>query len=76
MRFRRRSNSSKRCQTRCKRAAPGYLTVNNDPVLWATVNAVKELNDKLETDNAELKARDEALEKRLERLEKVVNERR
>ena len=43
----------------------GYLTVNNDPVLWATVNAVKELNQKLETENAELKAR-------LEKLEQLV----
>jgi len=39
----------------------GYLTVNNDPVLWTTVNAVKEL----QAENAELKAR-------LDRLEKLL----
>ena len=45
----------------------GYLTVNNDPVIWTTVNAVKELNRKLETENAELKAR-------LTRLEKLLTQ--
>jgi len=45
----------------------GYLTVNNDPVIWTTVNAVKELNHKLETENAELKAR-------LDRLEKLLTQ--
>jgi hypothetical protein len=44
----------------------GYLTVNNDPVLWTTVNAVKELNQKLETENADLKAR-------LEQVEQLLN---
>jgi hypothetical protein len=45
--------------------AAGYLTVNNDPVIWTTVNAVKELNQKLERENGELRAR-------LERLEKIL----
>ena len=47
----------------------GYLSVNNDPVIWALVNAVKELKARneviqkqLETDNASLRRRLEALE--------------
>jgi hypothetical protein len=45
------------------------LTVNNDPVIWTMLNAIKELNakvDKKEAENADLKAR-------LERLEKLIN---
>ncbi len=48
----------------------GYLTVNNDPILWTTVNAVKELsqsNQKLAAENAELKDR-------LTRLEQLVQQ--
>lgn len=37
----------------------GYLMVNNDPIIWAMVNAIKELR----TQNQELKQRVEALEK-------------
>lgn len=36
----------------------GYLTVNNDPIIWTMVNAIKELNHKMdekETENAQLK---------------------
>jgi hypothetical protein len=47
-----------------------YLTINNDPILWTTVNAVKELNQKLETENADMKARLERMEKRLNQTEK------
>jgi len=46
----------------------GYLTVNNDPVLWTTVNAVKELNEKLEAENAELKQQLAKLTARVEKL--------
>ncbi len=31
----------------------GYLVVNNDPVIWTMVNAIKELNQKVESKNAE-----------------------
>jgi len=31
----------------------GYLTVNNDPVIWTMVNAIKELNRKVEQKEAE-----------------------
>jgi hypothetical protein len=40
----------------------GYLTVNNDPVLWTAVNAIKELK----AENAELKARLDRLEQFLQ----------
>ena len=36
----------------------GYLTVNNDPIIWTMVNAIKELNHKVDekdAENAELK---------------------
>ena len=47
----------------------GYLTVNNDPIIWTMVNAIKELNQKVEAkdaENAELKAR-------LDKLEQLLN---
>jgi len=65
----------------------GYLTVNNDPIIWTMVNAIKELNQnfadgsqnsetrmqKLETENAELKAQNAALSARLERIEQLLD---
>ena len=39
----------------------GYLMVNNDPIIWAMVNAIKEL-----------KAENDSLKQRLESLEKMV----
>ena len=47
----------------------GYLTVNNDPIIWTMVNAIKELNQIVEEKdraNAELKTRLENLERRLD----------
>jgi hypothetical protein len=44
----------------------GYLSFKADPIHWAAINAVQELNAKLEeqrAENAELKQRLEALEK-------------
>ena len=43
----------------------GYLSVNNDPVIWTMLNAIKELkqlNDELKAENQEIKARLMALE--------------
>ena len=37
----------------------GYLMVNNDPIIWAMVNAIKELK----TENESLRERVEALER-------------
>jgi|GEM_PF-1480342 len=45
----------------------GYLHVNNDPILWTMLNSIKELNQKLESENAELNAR-------LEKLEALLND--
>jgi hypothetical protein len=55
----------------------GYLTVNNDPIIWTMVNAIKELNQKVEdknAENAELKAQNQALAARLERIEKLLGQ--
>lgn len=49
--------------------AKGNLTVNNDPVIWASVNAIKELK----TENDELKSQNESLEWRLKVLESKVD---
>ena len=60
----------------------GYLTVNNDPIIWTMVNAIKELNQKHEAEAKEkdavitaLKtkaAKVDALQKRLDELEATV----
>ncbi len=43
----------------------GYYTLDADPILWAEVNAIKQLK----TENDALKAKTDALEKRLNELE-------
>jgi hypothetical protein len=46
----------------------GYLMVNNEPIIWTMLNAIKELkgqNEALKVQNEALKARDEALENAL-----------
>ena len=40
----------------------GYLTVNNDPIIWAMVNAIKELK----AENEQLKRKVEDMEKKLQ----------
>jgi polyhydroxyalkanoate synthesis regulator phasin len=60
----------------------GYLTVNNDPIIWTMVNAIKELNQKHEAEEkqkdaeiAALKSKADqvdALQKRLDELETTV----
>lgn len=50
----------------------GYLVVNNDPIIWTMVNAIKEVNQKRE---AEAKAKDveiQELKQRLNDLEAMV----
>jgi endosialidase-like protein/Regulator of Chromosome Condensation (RCC1) repeat protein len=58
----------------------GYLVVNNDPIIWTVVNAVKDLNQKLETGNQKsenriqkLEAENAELKVRLEKLERLLN---
>ncbi|MCC7357224.1 tail fiber domain-containing protein [Candidatus Uhrbacteria bacterium] len=46
----------------------GYLTVNNDPIIWASVNSIKQLK----SENDELKAKIETLEQRLNKLEEKL----
>jgi hypothetical protein len=48
--------------------ANGYLMVNNDPIIWAMVNAIKELKGQ----NQELRAQNVELTERLEALETIV----
>jgi hypothetical protein len=47
----------------------GYLMVNNDPIVWAMVNAIKELR----TENEALKLRLQDLERRIEKREFTVD---
>jgi hypothetical protein len=49
----------------------GYLTVNNDPIIWTMVNAIKELNHKVDekdTENARLKQQLAGLEEQVRQL--------
>jgi len=46
---------------------------NTDPILWAIVNAIKELKDEIEQLRGELKSENAALQKRLEQLESTLN---
>ncbi|MFA5185513.1 MAG: tail fiber domain-containing protein [Patescibacteria group bacterium] len=49
----------------------GYLQLNSDPILWAQVNAIKQLkaeNDALKAKNDELEARLDKIESRLNKL--------
>jgi len=60
----------------------GYLTVNNDPIIWTMVNAIKELGrekevrmQKQDAEDAEierLKQQNESLKNRVNDLEKIV----
>lgn len=47
----------------------GYLTVNNDPVIWTAINAIKELNRKTEARNQNSEARNQNVEDRMRKLE-------
>lgn len=48
----------------------GYLVLNNDPVIWTMLNAIKELNQKVERKDAE----NAALKIRLDKLESLVRQ--
>ena len=54
--------------------ARGYLLVNNDPILWTMLNAIKEQPqtiEKLQQENNKLKAANPNTETRLASLEKM-----
>ncbi len=62
-----------------QRNQDGYLEVNNDPIIWTMFNAIKELDQKRETEekakDAEiqnLKQQNDLLEKRLDHLEVMI----
>jgi hypothetical protein len=46
----------------------GYLSVQADPIFWASINAIQELNHKVEERDAKISQ----LEKRLSQLEKLI----
>jgi hypothetical protein len=54
-----------------------YLYVNNDPIIWTMLNAIKELkveNDELKAENERQNTKNAQLESRIERLEKLVGQ--
>ena len=53
----------------------GYLLVNNDPILWTMLNAIKEQQqtiEKLLQENSKLRVRNAATETRLAKVETTV----
>jgi hypothetical protein len=53
----------------------GYLMVNNDPIIWTMVNAIKELedqNNELRTQNQQIRQRIEVLEREMEQYQFAV----
>lgn len=46
----------------------GYLLVNNDPIIWAMLNAIKELRSEKDVEIAVLKAENHSLRQRLDQL--------
>jgi len=48
----------------------GYLMVDNDPIIWAMVNAIKELKG----ENQELRAQNQEMKQRLEALERTMGQ--
>jgi len=48
----------------------GYLMVDNDPIIWAMVNAIKELKG----ENQDLKAQNQEMQQRLEALERKMGQ--
>jgi hypothetical protein len=52
----------------------GYLMVNNDPIIWAMVNAIKELKAENESLKKQLKVDTQSLIQRLEVLERMLQE--
>lgn len=62
-------------------SSAGYLTINNDPIILAMFNAIKELkteNDQLHDENQQirqqLKEENQGLKQKLERLELAVTQ--
>ena len=47
----------------------GYLMVNNDPIIWTMLNAIKELK----AENDQLKGENDQFKQRLDTLERAVN---
>jgi hypothetical protein len=52
----------------------GYLSLKADPIHWAAVNAIQELNKKLTNELAQKQTELTELRQRLEKLERLVNQ--
>jgi hypothetical protein len=50
------------------RNAQGYLLVNNDPIMWAMLNAIKELRSEKDKEIAALKSENDSLNQRLDQM--------
>ena len=55
-----------------QRNKDGYLVVNNDPIIWTMVNAIKELNQKRETEAKEKDAEIQELKQSVAELKAMV----
>jgi hypothetical protein len=61
-----------------ERNKDGYLVVNNDPIIWTMLNAIKELNQKVDEKEARIRKQDAEnaeLKARLDKLEQLLNSR-
>jgi len=54
----------------------GYLMVNNDPIIWTMVNAIKELKAENESLEEKLKTQSLQVQQKLEALEKMIQQKR
>jgi trimeric autotransporter adhesin len=57
-----------------QRNKDGYLVVNNDPIIWTMLNAIKELDQKREIEAKEKDTEIRNLEKKLDELQAVVKQ--
>ena len=58
--------------------AEGYRSLNNDPILWTMLNAIKEQQGQIasqQAENAALRATVESQQQRVERLERLIEQR-
>jgi hypothetical protein len=57
-----------------QRNKDGYLVVNNDPIIWTMLNAIKELDQKRETEAKEKDAEIQNLQQQNNSLAERLNE--
>jgi hypothetical protein len=57
-----------------QQSGTGYLVVNNDPIIWTMVNAIKELDQKHQSETKAKDAEIQELKQRLDELEATVKQ--